>query len=99
QGRALMKPVIDDALLEKARGLSSATLHEAGGKVGPLPSQIRPIAPGVKVCGRALPVACTPGDNLFLHHAIYAAEPGDVLVVDTQGQTENGYWGEIMAVA
>ena len=44
-------------------------------------------------------MACTPGDNLFLHHAIYAAEPGDVLVVDTQGQVENGYWGEVMAVA
>jgi 4-hydroxy-4-methyl-2-oxoglutarate aldolase len=35
----------------------------------------------------------------MLHHAIYAAEPGDVLVVRVGDHHEAGYWGEIMAVA
>lgn len=94
-----MVEMLNEALLEQARGLSSATLHEAAGKIGALPSRLRPIAPGMQLCGRALPVACPPGDNLFLHHAIYEASPGDVLVVDTAGGIEFGYWGGIMATA
>lgn len=88
-----------DPLIARAAALSAASLHEAAGKIGALPSSLRPIGGRARLCGRALPVSCPPGDNLFLHHAIYAAEPGDVLVVHTQGGREFGYWGEIMARA
>jgi 4-hydroxy-4-methyl-2-oxoglutarate aldolase len=83
----------------RASRLSSATIHEAAGKLGALPSQIKPLAPHVRVCGIALPVRCPPGNNLWLHQAIYMAQPGDILVVDTSGAPEFGYWGEVMAVA
>jgi 4-hydroxy-4-methyl-2-oxoglutarate aldolase len=46
-----------------------------------------------------LPVLSPVGDNLQLHHAVYVAEPGDVLVVDTCDTDEFGYWGEILAIA
>lgn len=88
-----------DALLDAARGLSSATAHEAAGKIGALPSAIKPIAPGLRICGRAFPVQSPPGDNLSLHHAIYAASPGDILVVRCADALEFGYWGEVMSVA
>lgn len=91
--------MLDEALIVEAGGLSSASLHEAGGKIGALPSSLKALANDQKVYGRAFPVACPAGDNLHLHHAIYAARPGDVLVVDTAGGTEFGYWGEIMAEA
>lgn len=79
--------------------LSSASLHEAAGKVGALPAGIRPLAPRLRVAGPALPVRCRPGDNLFLHHAIYAAVPGEVLVVDVGPAAEFGHWGDVMAKA
>lgn len=82
-----------------ADALSSATLHEAAGRVGALPSAIRPAFAGARVAGRAFPVASPPGDNLWIHRAVYAAEPGDVLVVDVGGGTEFGYWGEILSTA
>jgi 4-hydroxy-4-methyl-2-oxoglutarate aldolase len=44
-------------------------------------------------------VACPPNDNLWLHRAVYAARPGDVLVVDVAGHFEAGYWGEILSWA
>jgi 4-hydroxy-4-methyl-2-oxoglutarate aldolase len=88
----------DECVAQAAR-LSTATLHEAAGKMGALPSEIKPLAQRVRICGRALPVQCPPGDNLWLHHAIYAARPGEVLVVNTSGAPEFGYWGEVMAVA
>jgi 4-hydroxy-4-methyl-2-oxoglutarate aldolase len=47
----------------------------------------------------AFPVRVPRGDNLWLHHAVYVAEPGDVLVVDPGDGLEHGYWGEILAEA
>ena len=79
--------------------LSSATVHEAAGRLGALPSAIGPAFAGARVVGPAFPVACPPGDNLWIHRALYAAEPGDVLVVDVGGGTEFGYWGEILSTA
>lgn len=94
-----VEPMLPDELLTRAARLSSATLHEAAGRSGALPSHIKPLAPHVLVCGRALPVRSPSGDNLWLHRAIYAADPGDVLVVDVGSGIEYGYWGEVMTVA
>lgn len=91
--------MIGDDLIARAARLSSATFHEAAGKRGALPAAIKPLAPHVTVCGRAFPVLSPPGDNLWLHRGIYAAAPGDVLVVDVGDGVEYGYWGEVMAVA
>ena len=77
----------------------TATLHEAYGKRGALPSAIMPVAAWMRLWGPALPVACPPGDNLRIHHAIYQAQPGDVLIVECGGAYEHGYWGEILNLA
>jgi len=90
-------PRVSDDLVAAARGLPTATLHEAGGKIGALPSALRPIAPGMRVCGPALTVHSPGGDNLWLHRALDVARPGDVMVVYASGAYEHGYWGEIMA--
>lgn len=87
------------AELIAAAALPTATLHEASGKRGALPGAIKPIDPAMRLCGPAFPVRCPGGDNLRIHHAIYAAQPGDILVVDCSGAHEHGYWGEIMDVA
>jgi 4-hydroxy-4-methyl-2-oxoglutarate aldolase len=79
-----------------ARALPAATLHEAGGKIGALPSGIKPVAPSFRCCGPALTVHSPGGDNLWLHRALDIARPGDVLVVHVSGAYEHGYWGEIM---
>lgn len=86
-------------LVERARALSAATVHEAGGKIGVMPPQIKPVHPHFRVCGPALTVHSPPGDNLWLHHAICAARPGDVLVVHCNGAFDHGYWGEVMSTA
>jgi 4-hydroxy-4-methyl-2-oxoglutarate aldolase len=83
----------------QARLLPTATLHEAAGKTGALPWAIKPVAPSFRVCGPAVTVHSPGGDNLWLHRAIEAARPGDVLVVHTQGVYAHGYWGEIMSTA
>lgn len=89
-------------LAAAAAGIAAATLHEAAGKIGALPSAIQPIRAGMRVVGEAFPVRGLSGNNLCLHHAIYAADPGDVLVANVGAAPESleyGYWGEVMAVA
>jgi 4-hydroxy-4-methyl-2-oxoglutarate aldolase len=88
---------VADTLAQAARALPTATLHEAGGKIGALPSAIKPVAAGMAFAGSALTVHSPPGDNLWLHRALDISRLGDVLVVHVNGAYEHGYWGEIMA--
>ena len=90
---------VDAATVAAARSLPAATLHEAGGKIGALPSAIKPVAPGMHLCGPAVTVHSPGGDNLWLHRAFEVAQPGDVMVVYASGAYEHGYWGEVMATA
>lgn len=75
-----------------------ATVYEAA-QGGVLPPAIKPVSLELQVRGPAFPVRCAPGTNVWLHRAVYAAQPGDVLVVDVGGAYEYGYWGEILSVA
>jgi 4-hydroxy-4-methyl-2-oxoglutarate aldolase len=84
---------------DRLADLDAATVHEAMGREGALPSVIKPVWPDFRVCGPAFTVDCPPADNLWIHRAVYAAAPGDVLVVDCRGELEAGYWGEILSEA
>jgi 4-hydroxy-4-methyl-2-oxoglutarate aldolase len=92
-------PRVSAEQLEQIAKYPAATLHEAAGRTGALPSGIKPVAPAFRAAGPAVTVATAPGDNLWIHRAIDAAAPGDVLVVHTGGAHEWGYWGELMSVA
>jgi 4-hydroxy-4-methyl-2-oxoglutarate aldolase len=91
------RPAAD--LVKRAKTFGTATLHEAGGKIGALPPAIKPMDPSFVISGPAFTVHSPPGDNLWLHRAIAVAKPGDILVVYTEGVYEHGYWGEIMSTA
>lgn len=98
-GQRVLTERVEADLCLAARQFDTATLHEAAGKTGALPSAIKPMAPGFRISGPAVTVHASGGDNLWLHRAIYLAEPGDVLVVHVNGVFEHGYWGEIMSTA
>ncbi|MFJ8137202.1 RraA family protein [Streptomyces sp. NPDC096013] len=56
-------------------------------------------APAPRLAGPAFTVRCPPGDNLMLHAAIYRAEPGSVVVVES-GDVEYALaGGNVCAVA
>lgn len=89
-------PRLSSDLIAKAKSLPTATLHEAGKKIGALPSAIKPVSSVFRTCGQALTVHSPGGDNLWLHRALAIAQEGDVMVVFANGAYEHGYWGEIM---
>ena len=76
--------------------VGAATLHEAMGRRGVVPPRLKPVDPTFRISGPAFPVLCAQGSNLALHQALYAAAPGDVLVVAVEraGSVEFGYFGE-----
>ncbi|NQU03252.1 MAG: 4-carboxy-4-hydroxy-2-oxoadipate aldolase/oxaloacetate decarboxylase [Syntrophaceae bacterium] len=86
-------------LVESMRALPTATISEAYGSKGALFNYIKPIRTSMKLCGSVIPVKARPGDNLLVHKAIYVAQPGDVLLIDTESFVEGGFWGEIMSEA
>lgn len=90
---------MDDKTKATLANMPTATIHEASDRRGALPSAIKPVAPGMKLFGRAVTVHSPPHDNLWIHRAIYLAKPGDVLVVYVGGGYESGYWGEVMSAA
>lgn len=89
----------DSGPFAAARAYSTATLHEAAGQVGALPSPIKPLIRGMRLCGPAFTVESPPMDNLWLHRGIAAAQPGAILVVTVAGAYEAGYWGDVMTTA
>ena len=85
-------------LIKELSRFSAATIHEALGKYGNLPSAIKPINPTMKICGPAYTVKTMPKDNILLHRAYAYAKPGDVIVADCSGFYEAGYWGDLMSL-
>jgi 4-hydroxy-4-methyl-2-oxoglutarate aldolase len=84
--------------IKQLRQFSTATIHEALGKIGNLPSAIKPIHSKMKVCGPAYTVKTMPRDNILLHRAYAYAKPGDVIIVNCSGFYEAGYWGDLMSL-
>src|SRR4051812_26455096 len=86
-------------LCARARKVTVADLHENTGHLaytGLMASRMRRITRGVAV-GPAITALCRSGDNLMMHRALSLAQPGDVLVVVSQGETSAAQWGDIAA--
>jgi len=62
-------------------------------------SGMRPIWASPRIIGSALTVWCHSGDNLMLHKAISLAAPGDIIVMNTQGNVNSSGFGELIATS
>jgi regulator of RNase E activity RraA len=51
---------------------------------------------GLQLCGVAVTVMARPGDNLMVHKAMEVAQPGDIVVISTNGNTTSAVFGELM---
>lgn len=88
---------VSNDLIARARKLNSTLLSDVMECTGAMDHQIKPVARGMNVVGTAFTVSLRPGDNLFLHQAIYSAQVGDVLIVDGKDHRGHAYLGELMA--
>lgn len=74
----------------------TATIYEAQGAIGAIDSAIKPLARSMKLAGPALTLQMRPGDNLMIHYALLHAKAGQVLVINCDGFTGAGIWGDVL---
>ncbi len=91
-------PRLAPSLLERFRTLGSANLADAMGRFNWMDPGIV-MRSGLSVCGLAVTVRARPADNLMVHKAMDVAEPGDVIVVNTGGNTTSAVFGDLMATS
>ncbi|WP_041625146.1 RraA family protein [Stackebrandtia nassauensis] len=78
----------------------TTALADVLGRAQVMDTGIRPLwQPVPSVAGPAFTVRCPPGDNLMLHAAIYRAEPGAVIVVESGDLDYALAGGNVCAVA
>ncbi|MCF2531024.1 4-carboxy-4-hydroxy-2-oxoadipate aldolase/oxaloacetate decarboxylase [Yinghuangia soli] len=76
-----------------------ATIHEAMGRVGLMRPYMRGVYPKARLCGTAVTVLLQPGDNWMMHVAAEQIQDGDVVVAACTTETEDGYFGDLLATS
>ncbi|CAG9609102.1 RraA family protein [Pseudoneobacillus rhizosphaerae] len=84
-------------LISQFEGLPVPVIADNMNRMFCMDARIRPFN-DKKLLGSAFTIRTRPGDNLLVHKALDLAEPGDILVVDAQGDLTNAIIGELMAL-
>lgn len=88
-----------ELLLRSFGQAASSQIADVMGRLGAMDSGIKPMWSSPRIIGAALTVWCHSADNLMLHKAIAMAQPGDILVVNTQNNVTNSPFGELLATS
>ena len=87
---------IPPSLLKEFEKFSSCNVGDAMGRFRVLSADIKPVVPTRRIVGRAITVLTRGIDNLMIHKALELSGPGDIIVVDTYGETNASGWGGLM---
>ena len=81
--------------VDRYRGQATSNIADAMGRFHFMDFGIRARS-GLPLCGVAVTVDARPGDNLMIHKALEVAQPGDIVLVSTNGNTTSAVFGELM---
>ena len=87
---------VDADLVARFSKLPVANVSDSMGRMFAGGARLRPMHAGGVLAGPAVTVKTRPGDNLMVHYALDAAQPGDVIVVDGGGDVTNALVGGLM---
>ena len=88
-------PRPDAELVTRFRDFATPNLADAMGRFHFMDAGIQSRT-GLSLCGVAVTVLTRPADNLMVHKAMEIASAGDVIVVNTGGNTTSAVFGELM---
>jgi len=78
--------------------LGSATVYEGGGRGDFVNADLVQVTPGSRAAGPARTVRCAQGDNLMVHAAMAALQPGEVLVITMPEPAPFALFGGLLAI-
>ena len=85
---------------EQCAAISPTAYADGLGRKQFMDMGIRELWPQIpRMAGPAFTVRCVPGDNLMLHAALYRAQPGDVVVVESGSCDYAVAGGNVCAIA
>ena len=84
-------------LLARFSSVPAANVGDAQERFG-IASGLVPMWPGAKLAGPALTVWTRPGDNLYVHHALDIAQPGDIIVINGHGDLSRALIGDLIGI-
>jgi regulator of RNase E activity RraA len=85
--------------LQAAFGDAAASqVADSMSRLGGMDAGVRAVWSVPRIIGAAVTVWCHAGDNIMYHKALSMAQPGDILVINTQGSGNAG-WGELLATS
>lgn len=85
----------DKSLIDAFRGIPVANIGDVMNRNACLSPTLQPLN-SAPLLGSAITIKTRAGDILFVHKAIDLAQPGDVLVIDGQGDLTYAILGELM---
>ena len=91
--------LLPDEVISRAKKLGTTLLSDGMEGKGSLNYLIKPVTKGTSLAGTALTVEMHPGDNLYLHQAIYSGGQGYIIIADGKDHKDNAYLGELMTLA
>jgi 4-hydroxy-4-methyl-2-oxoglutarate aldolase len=86
------------SLVARFAGLPTGFVTDAMNGAGTMHYRIKPIDPQMSFTGVAVTALCPPMDNLAVMAALDFVQPGDVIVVATQGSEAAGIIGDLWAL-
>ena len=84
-------------LTDELARLGAATVYEASGREGLVDADLIPIVPGARACGPARIARCAQDDNLMVHAAMAALQPGEILVLTMPEPAPVALLGDLLA--
>lgn len=87
---------LDPQMRERFSALPTANIGDAMERLAVVDSAIQPVWEGAHFVGTALTVWTRAGDNRYIHEALEVAQPGDVIVVNGQGDESRALIGELI---
>lgn len=89
---------LPSVLIERYRAIQPATIGHLI-EFGFCDPALRPVWGKIKLVGPAVTVRTSALDSAIVHMAIDVAEPGDVILIDRNGDQKHACWGEMTSLA
>ena len=93
--KSFLRP--DPEMVKQFAGIPVANIGDNMNRINCMNARIRPMN-STPLLGCAFTVRVRAGDNLLLHKAIDLAQPGDIIVIDAQGESSYSIFGELMVL-